>query len=164
MQTSPLSELEPLLIDYCVKLSDIGQPLTKSNVMALVESMIDDQELEKKVITWKKKHSSYKEGQPLVGNGWYQHFVCRNNDKLRRTKVLVRDVNRQSWVTYGNFETMYECVYDRMVQAGIAVKLKENVWCNREGSIVDCEENAFGKATEYEITHPHMLLTVDGAG
>jgi len=85
-QTSPLSELEPLLIDYCIKLSEIGQPMTKANVMALVESMIGDQQLEKKVIAWKKKHCSYKEGQPLVGNGWYRRFVRRNDDKLRRTR------------------------------------------------------------------------------
>jgi hypothetical protein len=163
-QTSPLSELEPLLVDYCIKLSEIGQPLTKAHVMALVASMIDDQELEKKVIAWKKKHCSYKEGQPLVGDGWYRRFVRRNDDKLRRTKALVRDINRQTWVTYDNFESMYECVYDRMVQAGIAKRLPEKVWRDREGLIVDSEENAFGKATEYEITHPHMLLTVDETG
>jgi hypothetical protein len=49
-QTSPLSELEPLLIDYCQKLSQIGQPLSKDQVMSLVSSMIDNQELEEKVI------------------------------------------------------------------------------------------------------------------
>jgi hypothetical protein len=163
-QTSPLSELEPLLVDYCIKLSEIGQPLTKTHVMALIASMIDDQELEKKVIAWKKKHSSYKEGQPLVGVGWYRRFVRRNDDKLRRTKALVRDINRQTWVMYDNFESMYECVYDRMVHAGIAKRLPEKVWRDREGLIVDSEENAFGKATEYEITHPHMLLTVDETG
>ena len=29
---------------------------------------------------------------------------------------------------------------------------------------MDSEENAFGEATAYELTHPHMLLTVDEAG
>ncbi len=43
-QTSPLSELEPLLVDYCIKLSEIGQPMTKAHVMALVALMIDDRE------------------------------------------------------------------------------------------------------------------------
>jgi hypothetical protein len=71
-QISPLAELELLLVECCLKLSAIGQPLTKDRVMALVSSMIDDQELEEKVIAWGKKHSQYKEGQPLVGNGWYQ--------------------------------------------------------------------------------------------
>ncbi len=88
-QTSPLAELEPLLVDYCLKLSAIGQPLMKDQVMALVSSMIDNQELEEKVIAWKKKHSQYKEGQPLVGNGWYQRFVNCNQEKLRWTKALV---------------------------------------------------------------------------
>ncbi len=29
---------------------------------------------------------------------------------------------------------------------------------------MDSEENAFGEATAYELTHPHMLLTVDKTG
>jgi hypothetical protein len=80
--------------------------------MALVSSMIDNQELEEKVIVWKKKHSQYKEGQPFVGNGWYQQFVNCNQDKLRRTKALVRDVQHETWVSHSNFEGMYECVFD----------------------------------------------------
>ncbi len=59
---------------------------------------------------------------------------------------------------------MYECVYDQMVHAGIAKRLPEKVWRDREGLIVDSEENAFGEATAYELTHPHMLLTVDETG
>jgi hypothetical protein len=51
-----------------------------------------------------------------------------------------------------------------MVHAGIAKRLSEKVWCDREGLIVESEENAFGEATAYELTHPHMLLTVDEAG
>ncbi len=152
-QTSPLAELEPLLIDYCLKLSAIGQPLTKDQVMALVSSMIDNQELEEKVIAWKKNHSQYKEGQPLVGYGWYQQFVNRNRDKLRRTKALVQDIQRETWVMHSSFESMYECVYDQMVHAGIAKRLPKKVWHNREGLIMDSEENAFGEATAYEHTH-----------
>jgi len=30
--------------------------------------------------------------------------------------------------------------------------------------IVDCQDEAFGKATANEITHPYMLLTVDETG
>jgi hypothetical protein len=94
----------------------------------------------------------------LVGDGWYQVFLTHNQDKLRRTKALVCNIQRQTWVTYANFEAMYECVYDQMVYAGIAKKLPEKVWGNRDGVIVDCQDEAFGKATLYEITHPHMLL------
>jgi hypothetical protein len=49
-QTSPLAELEPLLVDYCLKLSAIGQPSMKDQVMALVSLMINNHELEEKVI------------------------------------------------------------------------------------------------------------------
>jgi hypothetical protein len=51
-----------------------------------------------------------------------------------------------------------------MVHAGIAKRLPKKAWRNREELIVDSEENAFGEATAYELTHPHMLLTVDEMG
>ena len=58
---------------------------------------------------------------------------------------------------------MYEYVYNRMVCTGIAVKLPEKVFRNRCGQIVD-EEEAFGLATEYVLTHPHMAVYVDETG
>jgi hypothetical protein len=58
---------------------------------------------------------------------------------------------------------MYGCIYDRMVHAGIATKHPEKVFCNRGGQIVDKEE-AFGLATEYVLTHPHMIVYANETG
>ncbi len=49
-QTSLMAEIEPLLVDYVVKLSDIGMPLNKGGVIELATSMISDLPLEEKVI------------------------------------------------------------------------------------------------------------------
>jgi hypothetical protein len=77
--------------------------------------------------------------------------------------VLICDVKRNSWVTYNNFELMYDCVYDRMVHAGVAAKLPGKVFRDRGGRIVD-EEDAFGLPTEYVLTHPLMVVYVDKTG
>jgi hypothetical protein len=79
-QTSPLAELEPLLIDYCLKLSAIGQPLTKDQVMALMTSMIDNQELEEKVIAWEKNTANTKKG-----SHWWE--MAGTNDLLIATGI-----------------------------------------------------------------------------
>ena len=58
---------------------------------------------------------------------------------------------------------MYDCIYDQMVCAGIATKHPEKVFCTRGGQIVD-EEEAFGLATEYVLTHLHMIVYVNETG
>ena len=50
-----------------------------------------------------------------------------------------------------------------MVHAGVAAKLPDKIFCNRDGHIVD-EDNAFGLPTEYVLTHPHMVVYVDKTG
>jgi hypothetical protein len=80
LQTSPIAEIEPLLVDYVVKLSDIGMPLNKGGVIELATSMISGLPLEEKVIMWKQKHIRYKDNQSLLGNHWYNNFMDCNND------------------------------------------------------------------------------------
>ena len=80
LQTSLMAEIEPLLVDYVVKLSDIGMPLNKGGVIELATSMISGLPLEEKVIAWKQKHIRYKDNQSLLGDHWYNNFMDRNND------------------------------------------------------------------------------------
>ncbi len=88
-QTSPMAEIEPLLVEYVVKLSEIGMPLNKGGVIELATSMISGQPLEEKVIAWKRKHICYKDNQPLLGDRWYNNFIDRHNDQLTRKKALI---------------------------------------------------------------------------
>jgi hypothetical protein len=53
LQTSPMEEIELPLVDYVVKLSDIGMPLNKGGVIELATSMISCLPLDEKVIAWK---------------------------------------------------------------------------------------------------------------
>ncbi len=52
-QTLPMLDLEPLLVDYVVRLSEIGMPLNREGVIKLAISMITGQPMEEKVIAWK---------------------------------------------------------------------------------------------------------------
>jgi hypothetical protein len=81
-------ELEPVIVDYVIKLSNIGVPLNQDGVIELATSMIVALPLEEKVIEWKKAHSTYYKGMPLLGISWYHLFVKRNHDKLSRRSPL----------------------------------------------------------------------------
>jgi hypothetical protein len=70
-----MAPVEPVIVEYCVKLSRIGQPLTREEAVALAISLITGTELENTVIAWKKKFSKYKDGDPLLGVSWCRGFI-----------------------------------------------------------------------------------------
>jgi hypothetical protein len=89
LQKSPMLELEPVLVDYVERLSEIGMPLNREGVINLAISMIAGQPMEEKVFAWKKAHCHFYEGQPLLGISWYHCFIQCNSDKLTRNKALI---------------------------------------------------------------------------
>jgi hypothetical protein len=163
-QTSPMHSVEPTIVAYCIKCSRIGQPLTQDQVLALAISLIEGTDVAVRVIAWKKKYSHYYDDRPLLGKGWYNAFMSRHHDILRKGKARTKDMNRQEWVTYENFKNMYEAVYETMVMAGVAKKLPEAVWFDRDGKIVFNEEEAFGEKSQYVLEHPEYCVYVDETG
>ena len=90
-----MESAEPLIVAYCLKCSRIGQPLTHEQVRTLAASLVEGTEVEKQVISWKKKYSHFYDGQPLLGKGWYNSFMLRHKDILRKGKALTKYINRQ---------------------------------------------------------------------
>ena len=74
------------------------------------------------------------------------------------------DAKCADWCTYLYFETMYNEVYNQMVLGGITHKLDVPVWLNKEGQIVEYEEEAFSLQIEFMLLHPNKLLFVDEVG
>jgi hypothetical protein len=59
---------------------------------------------------------------------------------------------------------MYDSVYETMVKAGVAEKLPEVVWFDRDGNIVLNEEEAFGEKLQYFLKHPEYCVYIDETG
>jgi hypothetical protein len=55
-QTSPMLDVEPYLVDLIIQLGEMRQPITTSQGLQLVNSLINGRSIEKKVIDWKKKN------------------------------------------------------------------------------------------------------------
>jgi hypothetical protein len=91
-------------------------------------------------------------------------FLKRNKDVVRTKRCKVQDCKRHTWCTYSNFSQMYDDVYDRMVEAGVAIKLDEEAMLNKEGNIVTNKEEMFGRPSKYIVTKLEQILFVDETG
>ena len=76
--------------------------------------------------------------------------------------VRSQDHKRQVWVTYDNFVNMYDCVYERMVECGVAIKTNDDTMYTRDGK--ETTKDVFGLPTRYKLTKPEFVLMVDEVG
>ena len=88
-RTSPMEAVEPFIVEYCIRLARIGQPLTKKQVISLATLLIKDTETEIMVIKWKTNmHPTFDpSAKDFLGHGWYQGFVHRFVNKIKRAKA-----------------------------------------------------------------------------
>ena len=59
---------------------------------------------------------------------------------------------------------MYDNVYNSMVTAGVAVKLDDPAWFDKDGKEVATEDEAFGWQSQFKLTHPELVLFMDEVG
>jgi len=149
-ETPPIAELEPMLCDLCIRLGKMGQPLTKSTINELANSLILKTEYQEKLEAAKKLRHLDDEGS--LGTAWYRGFMNRHKTFLTTKGVVIKDVKRRTWVTRENFENMYENIYKTMVEAGVAEELTEPI------------NYDVGLPSKYNLIHPEYCLYVDETG
>jgi len=130
----------------------------------LAKDLIKGTPTETKILEWKKQFSFNLNNSEAIGFGWYNGFRKRYAHMLKNVDGLVKDQLRASWCTYSNFENMYNHVYERMVDAGVAEKRVAPVYLDKGGKVVEDESLAFGLPSIYEIVSPEWILFVDEAG
>jgi hypothetical protein len=172
LSLSPLKNVEPILVEYCIRLARIGNALNKDQVISLAEDVIHGTSIANDLAKFKTArkikdiyHQSIDNQQRvIVGEGWYNNFMKRNKDKIKRQRLKVKDRQRLTYCTYPNFQIMYETVYEDMVKCGIAIKLEKEVLVNCNGELVYDEKESDGLPTNYIITNPDLLVFVDETG
>jgi hypothetical protein len=68
--------------------------------------------------------------------------------------VVRFDSKRDDWCRLENFKNMYNSVYEKLANAGIAEVLHDEVWLDIHENIVHTEEEAYGRKTKYLLKHP----------
>jgi hypothetical protein len=107
-QLSPLSILDHTIVDFIIKSSQANKPLTKLGIMTLIDDMIHGTIFEKAYQSFCLERGVIKkEGGRIVGEKWYQHFMHRHSEALKRGKVRMQDIKLSTWCTVENFMSMY---------------------------------------------------------
>jgi hypothetical protein len=98
--------------------------------------------------------------------GWrcWQNFCRQNKDEISSRNAVRFDSKRGNWCRLENFQDMYDCVYGKLAEAGIAEELNHEKLLDRHGNIVENGAEAFGRKIKYLLRHPEKLLFVDEAG
>jgi hypothetical protein len=83
---------------------------------------------------------------------------------IRAKKTVKFDSKRADWCNYLNMQEMYQEIYKNLCSAGIACEHPEAQWRDKNGEIVETEEQAFGCKSQYELIHQGHLIFVDEVG
>ena len=54
-RTSPLSSVEPIIVDYCLRLANMGASLSREQIICLADSIIAGTKIQQSLINFKKK-------------------------------------------------------------------------------------------------------------
>jgi hypothetical protein len=61
-------------------------------------------------------------------------------------------------------DEMYQEIYQNLCSAGITYKHPEALWRDKNGEVVEVQEQAFGCKSEFELIHPDHLIFVNEVG
>ena len=160
-QVSPLVKIEPTILGIIIQMARMRQCLTPSRALSLINSLIKDTPIQEELVAWKATNTPNTSG--VVGKGYWRSFLKRNKNKIVSKRGQKYELNRQNWTTYANFVHMYNNVINEMVEAGVAERLDEAVWMDRDGNVC-LEDSAFGCKVQHKIVRPDMCICGDEVG
>ena len=151
---SSLEEVEVALIEICIQMGRIGQPLSCSEAITLMNDMIENTNTKQKLIEFQqsRKLGTYGFEKGRVTTGCWRGFLRPHKDKLVTKRGENFALNRHNWTTLPNIKQMYEVIYDEMVDACIAVSLQNPIFTGINGIPEDHEAKRFGLAQPIKIT------------
>ena len=164
---SPLTEIEPQLVQLVVCMSKIKRSLTMTEGLHLCNELITGTEIQQRLLDFKISRNIYAESLEAlgrVGRHYWKKFLKRNRNELRAKPGRKFALDRSSWSTIMNFSDMYDHVESVMVDSNIAHKLETPQWVDRSGNIVENEEDSQGCKVEVSIDCPDCAIVMDEVG
>ena len=164
---SPLSEIEPQLVQLVLCMSKIKRTLTMSEGLHLCNELIAGTEIQQKLIEFKISRQIYAGSVAdlgRVGRHYWKKFLLRNKNELRAKPGRKYAVDSSSWTTIMNFSDMYEHVEEIMCQSNIAHKLSSPQWMDKDGNVLENEEGSLGCKVQVSLDRPDCALVLDEVG
>ena len=160
---SPLHDAEMLLVQICIQMGKIRQPLTGPQAIVLMNSLIKGTPIQESLKEYQSSHSPWTNTLGTVGRNWWYAFLKRHNHLIVTKRGEKFASIRADWTKKHNLAQMYDVVYDVMVEAHIASKRQEPVYTDRSGNEVE-KSHRFGQKQDIKIDHPDYLIFADESG
>jgi hypothetical protein len=163
---SPLDKVEEALVQICIQMGKICQPLSCTEAIALMNDMVENTKTKQKLIEFhdSRKLGTYGFEKGQVTTGWWRGFLRRRKDKLVTKRGEKIALNRSDWATLPNIWQMYKVIYNEMVDANVAVALENSIFTDINGKPEDHETKRFGLGQNIKITKPEWILFADEIG
>jgi hypothetical protein len=80
MQISPIADIKPLIADFCIRITRLGEPLSKTTVINFSNDLIHDRD----DVEWVKEFKAHhKIADGNLGERWYCSFMKRHETILK---------------------------------------------------------------------------------
>ena len=162
---SPLEQVETALVQICIQMGKIRQPLNCTEAIQLMNNLICNTDTQAKLAEFQKSRKlgddDFKYG--TVTKAWWRGFLRRHEHEIVTKRGEKFALNRSDWTTLPNIKQMYEVIYDEMVDAGVAIELQTPIFTDIDGNPVD-EAERFGMKQKIKITKPGWILFADESG
>jgi hypothetical protein len=163
---SPLAPMEDTLVEICIQMGKIRQPINCTEALQLANNLIEGTEIQEKLIEFQLSRKicgdDFVPGN--VSKGWWIGFLERHDNKIVTKRGEKFAISRSDWTTLPNIRQMYDVIYDELEDAGIAVPFPEPQFVNMEGIPCDESEAYSKKLVTHKLAHPHYFIVADETG
>ena len=131
---SPLADVELLLVQMCIQMGKIGQPLSVCEAVWAMNGLIEGTMHEEALREYQELHKLGSERtRGSCGRNWWGGFLRRQEENIVTKRGEHFAKAQDDWAKHSHIAQMYDVIYDEFVAAGVAVKLDTPVFTNREG-------------------------------
>ena len=106
----PLLNAELAIVEICIQMGKIRQPLTGEEAIALMNDMIRETEMSETLANFQKAHTSCSESYGHVGRNWWQAFKRQHASQIASKKGEKLVLCHADWMKLSNIKQMYEYI------------------------------------------------------
>jgi hypothetical protein len=156
--------IEPILAEFCRHLNRMAKSINQTEFLALANDITEGTTVSSRIREFQSRICGINKEKKL-GQKYFYNFMKRHKSIIHTTKVNKQCVSRLEWATYHNIEKMYSLIYEELVNSGIAIKLPEYCYFNKDNQIVAIDDvEAYGISSNVQVTDPSYFIFVDETG
>jgi hypothetical protein len=123
-----MHRIEKLVVSMILRRAAMRQPYTVQECLELTSFLIYKSVTQVQLVQWKRKTlgRNFKEDNAgRVGLKWWRNFVRQNKCHLSIGKAVRFDMKHNEWCKSDNLSQMYDIIYEKLTEKGLAEKWEE---------------------------------------